>query len=156
MKEIDFYQTGYHFSSEKTLMQWKRIHQWLSTKSYWSHDIPFHFVKTAGENSFCVGVFLNGLQIGYARLVTDYATFGYLADVYIEEAHRGKGLSKILVQHIMQLDWVNYLRRVMLATRDAHSLYERFGFATPQIPDRLMEINKPNIYKTHHGNNIDQ
>lgn len=147
MQQINHFFGAYLFSSDRSLMQWDRVHQWLSNEAYWSEGISLQAVRTAGDNAFSVGVFYEGIQIGYARLITDYATFGYLADVYIPEAYRGRGLSKILMQCIMDLNWVKGLRRMVLATRDAHGLYRQFGFAPLAIPDRFMEVSRPDIYQ---------
>lgn len=118
------------------------IHQFLSRESYWAKDIPLEIVKTSVENSFCIGMFEGDKQIGFARLITDYATFGYLADVYILDEYRGKGLSKRMVGHLMELDFVKSLRKTMLVTLDAHTLYSRFGYNTAENPERIMEIKK--------------
>lgn len=123
------------------------IHRYLSTESYWAAGIPPETVEQSLRHSFCAGVFRGNEQVGFARLVTDYATFAYLADVYILEAHRGKGLSKMLMQHLMDLEWVRKLRRMMLVTQDAHSLYSRFGFHTPEFPERVMEKRGVRGYK---------
>jgi len=123
------------------------IHRYLSTESYWAVGIPLETVEQSLRRSFCAGVFLDNEQVGFARLVTDYTTFAYLADVYILEAHRRKGLSKMLMQHIMDLEWVQKLRRMMLVTQDAHSLYSRFGFHTPEFPERVMERRGVRGYK---------
>lgn len=154
VQQINSWQDGYHFSSDKSLMQWDAIHNWLSVYSYWSKGISFEMVKTAGEHSFCIGIFNNNLQVGYARIITDYNTFGYLADVYVLETHRQKGLSKKLMDCIVQLNWVKGLRRFMLATKDAHELYKKFGFITPAHPDRLMEITQPDIYLKKMSNEL--
>ncbi|MDD2792800.1 MAG: GNAT family N-acetyltransferase [Sediminibacterium sp.] len=147
MQQINYSFGEYLFSSDRSLMQWDRIHHWLANEAYWSENIPFDTVRTAGENSFCVGIFYQGIQVGYARLITDYATFAYLADVYIQEAYRGKGLSKMMMQCMMELDWVKGLRRMVLATRDAHGLYSQYGFTSLAIPDRFMEISRPDMYQ---------
>jgi GNAT superfamily N-acetyltransferase len=147
MQQINYTFGAYLFSSDRSLMQWERIHQWLANEAYWSKDIPFNTVRLAGENAFSVGIFYEGIQIGYARLITDYATFGYLADVYILAEHRGNGLSKMMMQCIMELNWVKGLRRIVLATRDAHGLYRQFGFEALAIPDRFIEISRPDIYQ---------
>ena len=123
------------------------VHQFLSKESYWAKGIPLETVETALQNSFCVGLFEDEKQIGFARLVTDYATFGYLADVYILKEYRGKGLSKMMIKHLLELDFVQGLRRTLLATLDAHSLYRQFGFESPENPERLMEIKRNNLYK---------
>ena len=146
MEPITISYNGYSITTDKKLLQPELIHQWLSQNSYWSKNIPFEIVKDAFDNSFCIGIIKNGRQVGYARLVTDYATFGYLADVYVEEEHRRQGLSKKMMELIMELDWVKNLRRIMLATLDAHELYKQFGFVTPAFPERFMEINRPAIY----------
>jgi GNAT superfamily N-acetyltransferase len=146
MKPININYKGYLITTDKNLLQPNAIHRWLSEESYWSKHIPYSVVKTSFDNSYCIGVLKDDLQIGYARFVTDYATFAYLADVYVEEPHRGQGLSKKMMELLMDLDWVKGLRRIMLATLDAHSLYEQFGFAAPAIPERCMEINRPVIY----------
>lgn len=123
------------------------IHNFLSKESYWAKGIPLQTVETSLKNSFCVGVFDDKIQVGFARFVTDYATFAYLADVYVLEDYRGKGLSKMLMNYIMDLEWTKGLRRMLLATLDAHSLYEQFEFQSPEHPEWLMEIKRNNIYE---------
>lgn len=128
------------FSSDKTKLQLNVIHNYLSKESYWAQNIPFEIVKKSSEGSICFGIYLKEQQIGYARVVTDSATFGYLADVFILEAHRGKGLSKQLMQFIMAHPDLQGLRRMMLATRDAQGLYKQYGFTALSMPERIMEI----------------
>lgn len=128
------------FSSDKTKLQLNVIHTYLSKESYWAQNIPFDIVKKSMEGSICFGIYLKDKQIGYARVVTDHATFGYLADVFILEAHRGKGLSKQLMQFIMAHPDLQGLRRMMLATKDAQGLYKQFGFTALAMPERIMEI----------------
>ncbi|SEA22914.1 Acetyltransferase (GNAT) family protein [Arachidicoccus rhizosphaerae] len=127
-------------------MQVTAIHQYLSQQSYWAGGIPLETVDTALKNSFCIGAFTENKQVGFARLITDYSTFAYLADVYILENHRKQGLSKAMMTHLMELPWVGSLRRLMLATKDAHELYRQFGFGSPLKPELLMEITRPGIY----------
>ena len=122
------------------------IHSYLS-RSYWSEDVPHNIVSKAIENSLCFGVFYNDAQIGFARLITDCATFAYLADVYILEAHRGKGLSKKLMAEIINHPQLQGLRRMVLATYDAHTLYEKFGFKQLANPQTFMELWTPDVYK---------
>ncbi|WP_159799419.1 GNAT family N-acetyltransferase [Flavobacterium sp. MK4S-17] len=138
-----------HYSIKEgfNAMDVQAVHKFLSEESYWAAQIPFEIVKNSLKNSFCVGIFYNDRQIGFARLVTDYTTFAYLADVYIEQEHRGRGLSKMLMDYIMEKEWVKNLRRFALATADAHSLYSRYGFVPLAKPERFMEINRPDIYK---------
>lgn len=133
-------------------MQWQFIHSWLTSESYWAKDIPFEIVKTAGENAFCIGIFHDGKQVGYARVITDYAVFGYLADVFVVKEHRGNGLSKFLLEKIMKLEWITRLRIFMLSTMDAQELYKLYGFKNPKYPERIMEIKKLNMYTL--GQNI--
>ncbi len=119
------------------------IHKWLSGSSYWAKGIPFEKVKTSFDHSFCIAALMNGEQIGYGRLITDYATFAYLADVYVLDGHRGKGISKQMMKLLFEQDWVKGLRRIMLATSDAHGLYLQIGFTSLGHPEKLMEIAHP-------------
>src|ERR1035437_4203359 len=93
--------TEYNISTDKKKLQIEVIHHYLSAESYWAKNIPMGIVKKSIENSFCFGIYFKDEQIGFARVITDYAIFAYLADVFILEAHRGKGLSKKLMQFIM-------------------------------------------------------
>jgi GNAT superfamily N-acetyltransferase len=146
MTPITITYKGYQITTDKSLLRVEDVHEWLSTKSYWCEGVPFDVVKTTFDNSYCIGIVKDGRQVGYARFVTDYAVFAYLADVYVEEEHRGIGLSKKMMEILMDLDWVRGLRRVMLATKDAHDLYKQYGFDAPKIPERLMEIVRPAAY----------
>lgn len=128
------------FSTDKTKLQLDVIHNYLSKESYWAQNIPLDVVKRSIDGSICFGVYLKDKQIGYARVVTDHATFGYLADVFILEPYRGKGLSKQLMQFIMAHPDLQGLRRMMLATKDAQGLYKQFGFTALAMPERIMEI----------------
>jgi GNAT superfamily N-acetyltransferase len=122
------------------------IHAYL-TRSYWSEGISREIVERGIANSLCFGVYEGGQQVGFARVITDYATFAYLADVFIIESHRGKGLSKFLVECIVNDPRLQGLRRWILATRDAHGLYAKYGFEPLAKPDRFMEIHAPDVYK---------
>lgn len=137
---------GYCISTDPSLIQVEAVHHFLCHESYWAKNIPLETVQKSIQNSFCVGVYFNEQQVGFARIVSDFATFGYLADVYILKAHREKGLSKGIMDVIMSFDWVKKLRRFSLATVDAHGLYAQYGFTAPKNPDRLMEITQPGIY----------
>jgi N-acetylglutamate synthase-like GNAT family acetyltransferase len=138
----------YLVSTNKALLNMEVIHHYLSTESYWAIDIPKTTVETCIENSMCFGVYNNNVQIGFARLITDKATFAYLADVFIITTEQGKGLGKFLIQTIMQHPQLQGLRRWYLTTRDAHSLYAQFNWQpiNDDMKNRLMTINKPNIY----------
>jgi GNAT superfamily N-acetyltransferase len=128
----------YTISNDKSRLQLKTIHGYLS-RSYWAENIDFTIVKNSVENSYCFGVYKEEEQIGFARLITDYATFAYLADVFILEEHRGKGLSKWLMEIIMSSPELNKLRGWMLKTKDAHGLYRKYGFEKSKFPERIME-----------------
>lgn len=142
---VDF--NGYMITTDKQLMNVHDVHEWLTNKAYWCEGIPYETVKTAFDNSYCIGAIINGKQIAYGRLVTDYAVFGYLADVFVDEAHRGKGISKKMMELLFEQDWVKQLRGIKLGTRDAHGLYHQFGFTACKNPDSMMEIARPDIYK---------
>lgn len=131
---------GYLFSTDKEKLQHTYIHHFLSEESYWAKNIPIHIVEKAIEGSICFGVYDKQQQIGFARIITDHATFGYLADVFIDKDYRSKGLSKELMNFITEQPFIKTLRRFMLATKDAHSLYAQFGFNALKEPDRFMEI----------------
>jgi len=131
---------GVLYSDNKELLQEDLIHNYLCNESYWAKGIPAQIVKESIEGSICFGVYENGKQIAYARIVTDKATFGYLADVFVIESHREKGIAKQLMAFIMSYPLCKKFRRFMLATKDAPSLYEKFGFKSMATPDRFMEI----------------
>jgi N-acetylglutamate synthase-like GNAT family acetyltransferase len=123
----------YEITCDNTRFDIGAIHRFLA-QSYWSPGIPLATVVRSIENSPCFGVLIDGRQIGFARVITDKATFAYLADVYILPEHRGKGLSLRLLERIVQNPDLQGLRRLLLATRDAHSLYEKFGFKPLAAP----------------------
>jgi GNAT superfamily N-acetyltransferase len=127
----------YYISTEKTTIQFEVVYDFLST-SYWSLNIPRATVQKAIENSVCFSVFYKEEQIGFARVITDKASFGYIADVFILTAHRGKGLSKWLMQTILDHEELQGFRSWMLATKDAHGLYEQFGFKLTNDTTRIM------------------
>jgi GNAT superfamily N-acetyltransferase len=135
-KKID----NYIISTDRGKLDVNYIHYFLSEESYWAKNIPIELVKTSIEGSLCFGLYHQGKQIGFARVITDYATFGYLADVFIDKNYRGKGLSKELMKFIMEQEVIKKLRRFMLATLDAHSLYAQFGFESQVGNKRLMSI----------------
>jgi GNAT superfamily N-acetyltransferase len=138
---------GYTVTLDRSLMSVADIHEWLSTRSYWASGIPLELVQQAFDHSFVAGVIKDGRQIGYARLITDYAVFAYLADVFVVEDHRGLGLSKAMMGLLMEQPWVSRLRKLLLATLDAHGLYAPFGFAALRSPERMMEISRLHIYQ---------
>ena len=136
----------YEVSADATRLNLDVIHGYL-TQSYWSPGISHQVVERAVANSLCFGVYAgDGSQVGFARLITDRATYAYLADVFVLEAHRGRGLSKLLMEAIVAHPELQNLRRWTLATRDAHQLYARYGFTPIAKPDRLMERHDPDVY----------
>jgi GNAT superfamily N-acetyltransferase len=136
---------SYEISTDPARLDIDAIHAFL-TRSYWSPGIPRATVARAISHSLCFGAFWQGQQVGFARVVTDRTTFAYLCDVYVLEAHRGRGLAQQLMDHLVQHPDLQGLRRIMLATRDAHSLYARYGFKPLAAPGVIMEIHKPNVY----------
>jgi GNAT superfamily N-acetyltransferase len=147
MEPVSLLHRGYTITTDKQLMVVEDIHAWLAEEAYWCRGIPFHTVKTAFDNSYCIGALIDGKQVAYARLVTDYATFAYLADVFVVEEHRGLGISRIMIEVLFGLDWVKGLRRIMLSTIGAHGLYRKVGFENCKFPDRLMEkLLPPDMY----------
>jgi len=124
------------------------VHGFL-TNSYWAKGIPREVVARSIEHSLCFGIYeVVGAQVGFARVVGDFATVAYLGDVFVLESHRGRGLSKWLMQCIVEHPALQNLRRWILLTRDAHELYSKFGFTAVKAPERYMELHRPNVYET--------
>jgi len=136
----------FYISTDKALIDLEMVHDFLANRSYWAAGIPIEIVKRSIENSLVFGLFKGKEQIGFARIITDYATFAYLADVFILESFRGQGLSKWLMEVIVSNPQLQGLRFWLLATRDAHGLYKKIGFNSIGSPDRLMERRFPDIY----------
>ncbi|MBX3267802.1 MAG: GNAT family N-acetyltransferase [Acidobacteria bacterium] len=122
------------------------IHRFLVEESYWARERTLEQTKTAIENSMCFGVYDGERQVAFARVVSDKATFAYIGDVFVVEGYRGRGVSKMLMQYIVEHPELQGLRRWVLATRDAHGLYEQFEFAPLRHPERWMEKTAPNAY----------
>ncbi|PMG47355.1 GNAT family N-acetyltransferase [Shewanella sp. 10N.286.52.B9] len=138
---------GYVISTDQNKLDISVIHGFIS-QSYWAKGMPITVLAKAIEHSLCFGVFTDqGEQVGFARLITDRATFAYLADVFITDQHRGIGLSKLLIETVISHPDIQGLRRMMLATRDAHGLYAQYGFLPIDNPEILMQIWRPNIYQ---------
>ncbi len=133
-------------STDPSKLDLKVIHGYLS-RSYWAEEIPFETVKRSVEHSLCFGVYALGKQIGFARVISDYTTFAYLADVFILEEERGKGLSKFLMECILKHKELQGLRNFSLMTQDAHSLYVRYGFKNIPKPENFMAKKIDGIYK---------
>ena len=137
----------YEISVDPARLDLAVIYRYLSEEAYWSPGIPREIVERAVANSLCFGVYTAaGAQVGFARLITDRATYAYLADVFVLSEYRGQGLSKRLMEAIIAHPELQGLRRWMLATRDAHSLYARYGFTPLAKPERVMERHDPNAY----------
>jgi GNAT superfamily N-acetyltransferase len=136
----------YCISTDKERLDVALIHGFL-TMSYWAAGVPMDVVKRSIEHSLAFGVYKEDQQVGFARIVTDYATFAYLGDVFILEPFRGRGLSKWLMEVIVGHPELQGLRRWMLLTRDAHGLYRQVGFTEPSHPERYMEMHFPDVYK---------
>jgi N-acetylglutamate synthase-like GNAT family acetyltransferase len=138
----------YVISTDKQRLDIGVIHRFLAEESYWSPGIPRDVVERSIENSLCFGVYDGEQQIGFARIVTDKSTFALVADVFILDSHRGQGLSRRLMQSIMEHADLQGLRRLLLLTSDAHGLYKKFGFDEIGNAWRFMEILRPDIYKS--------
>jgi GNAT superfamily N-acetyltransferase len=137
----------YIVSTDKHRLDLSAIHGFL-VRSYWAEGIPFETVKKSIGHSLNFGVYTAGKQVGFARVITDYATFAYIGDVYILEDFRGQGLSKWLMQVIAEHPELQGLRRWSLLTSDAHELYRKTGFQELQNPELYMEKTNPDIYKS--------
>ena len=125
-------------STDKTKLDVRFIQQFLKDV-YWAAGRTISEVQTTIDNSFCFGIFLQGKQIGFARVITDYVVFAYLMDVFIVEEHRGKGYSSILIKAMMEEPELKRVKIWRLATSDAHFLYNKFGFTQLAHPEKMME-----------------
>lgn len=122
------------------------IHHFLSTESYWAGGIGFEIVEHSIKHSFCIGAFIGDRQIAFGRVITDYATFGWLADFFVLPQHRGKGISKAMLVVLLEQPWAMRMRRLMLNTKDAHGLYRQYGFEQPANMSTLMEVYRPQVH----------
>jgi GNAT superfamily N-acetyltransferase len=138
--------TNLQITTDRSELDIPLIYRFLSEQSTWAVGISRAVVERAIDNSLCFGGFIDGRQVAFARVVTDFATFGNLVDMFVIPEYRGRGYSKELMKAIMAHPSLKGLRRFTLATSDAHELYAQFGFAPPQRPDTLMERYFPNIY----------
>ncbi len=148
MQIYEYTKGDFKVSTDKIKLDILLIQDFLANRSYWAKGIPLNIVEKSIENSVCFGIYHVDKQIGFARVITDLATFGYLCDVFVLEEYRGKGASKFLMKCIMQVPDFQGFRRWQLATYDAHTLYEKFGFNPIARPDRGMEILKTDIYES--------
>jgi GNAT superfamily N-acetyltransferase len=142
---------GFVISDDPARIDARAAHAYL-TRSYWAEGIPFETVERSIRHSMPFGVFEpGGAMIGFARVITDRATFAYIGDVYILEPFRGRGLSKALMRGMLSHPDLQGLRRWMLMTRDAHGLYRQFGFENPAKPQNVMEIRRPGPHRGGNG-----
>jgi GNAT superfamily N-acetyltransferase len=136
---------GWEISCDPGRLDLDVIHGFLA-RAYWSEGIPREVVARAVANSLCFGVFVGARQVGFARAVSDRATYAYVADVFMDEEFRGRGLSQRLMEAVLAHPELQGLRRWGLVTHDAQGLYQRFGFTPVAHPERHMEIHRPGLY----------
>jgi GNAT superfamily N-acetyltransferase len=143
---VEFQQGEFCVSTDRRRLDIDLIYDFL-TNCYWAKGIPRDVVARSIEHALCFGVYDGkGAQLGFARVISDFATIAYLGDVFVLESHRGRGLSKFLMRGILQHPALQGLRRWILLTRDAHRLYMQYGFTPLQKPDRYMELHNPDVY----------
>lgn len=143
MNDAAFEKKGFKISTDQDLLDFDMVYQFLDNDSYWAKGIPPQKLRKAISGSMCFGIYEHDKQVGFARIITDEATFAYLCDVFVLDSHRGLGLSKWLLQTICEHPNLQGLRRWSLATADAHGLYQQFGFTTITKPERWMEVFSP-------------
>ena len=147
MEKKEWRKGEYLLSTDRSKIDVEIVHRFL-THSYWAESIPLEVVEKSIDHSLCFAIYRHQKLVGFARVISDFATFAYLADVFIVPEERGKGLSTWLIETIMNYPELQGLRRFTLATRDAHGLYERFGFTLFDKPERWMQKHDPDVYKT--------
>jgi GNAT superfamily N-acetyltransferase len=145
---VEHRKDGFLISTDPARLDLEVVHGYLS-RAYWSKNISIEFVEKALEHSLCFGMYdeQSGAQVGLARVISDYATYAYLADVFILEEYRGRGLSKWLMQCILDHPELQWPRTFFLATRDAHGLYSNFGFSVVDTPERYMLRRNPSVFR---------
>lgn len=136
----------FYISTDKSKLDIKMIHNFLYT-SYWAANIPLAIVEKAVKNSLCFGLYEDSQQVGFARVITDYATSALLKDVFILEPYRGQGLGKWFVQYILEYPELQEVQRWLLGTKDAHGLYRKYGFKNLAEPERIMLRLNPHVYE---------
>ena len=145
----EFSHAGYLLSDDPARLSLEVIHRYLSEESYWAAHIPREIVARSLENSLGIGIYApTGEQVGFARVISDFATYAWLCDVFVLESHRGHGLGKALIQTVVSHPRLQGLRRFALGTRDAHGLYAQYGFTPLADPTRHMERRNPNVYQS--------
>jgi GNAT superfamily N-acetyltransferase len=138
--------SDFEISTDREALDIALIHDYLSLHTDWARNIPYEIVARSIGHSLCFGGYRDGRQVAFARVITDYATFANLVDVFVLPDHRGRGYSKRMMQAVIAHPELQGLRRFTLATADAHRLYEQFGFASPGRPQNMMERYFPEIY----------
>jgi GNAT superfamily N-acetyltransferase len=139
MEPIEYHHKGYTISTEVAQLDIPLIHEYLSQQSYWAKGRSLEVVKCSINHSLCFGVYEGKKQVGFARVVTDYATFSWLCDVFIIESHRYRGLGKWLIATVVEHPELQSAKQFLLATRDAHKLYRRYGgFEDLPMPEKWM------------------
>lgn len=146
MNNPEYQKNEFTISTDNSRLQIDVIQKFLVEDSYWAGNRTLEQTQTAIENSLCFGIYTQDKQIGFARVVTDYATFAYIGDVFVLDEFRGQGLSKWLMEVMISHPRLQGLRRWILATKDAHGLYSQFGFHGLKFPERWMELPAPNAY----------
>jgi len=146
VQEREYRKGAFTVSTDRERIDLDVVYGFL-TECYWAKGIPRDVVARSIENSLCFGLYAEGKQIGFARVISDYATYAYIADVFVLDAYRGNGLGKWLVECIMQHPRLQGLRRWSLVTRDAHVLYAQFGFEPLKKPQNYMELHRPDVYQ---------
>jgi GNAT superfamily N-acetyltransferase len=137
----------FSISTDQAQLDLDVIHGFL-TNCYWAKGIPLDVVARSIEHSLCFGIYDgSGAQVGFARVISDFSTIAYIGDVFVLDTHRGRGLGKWLMQCITQHPALQNLRRWILTTRDAHSLYSQVGFTPVKSPERFMELHRPDVYE---------
>lgn len=139
--------SAFEIDTDRARLDRAMMHRWLGEESYWARGIPREVLDRAIDHSLCFGAYVDGAQVGFARLVTDRATFAYLADVFVLPEHRGRGYSQRLMDAILAHPDLQGLRRMLLATSDAHGLYAKNGFASLAKPATFMERYRPDVYQ---------
>ena len=148
---VEFRRGDFLVSTDRARLDLEAIHNFL-TNCYWAKGIPREVVERSIEHSLCFGIYDGrGSQVGFARVISDFASVAYLGDVFVLESHRGRGLSSWMMECIMQHPSLQGLRRWILLTRDAHGLYAKFGFRPLKAPDRYMELHHSDVYGPERG-----
>ncbi|MGK4568102.1 GNAT family N-acetyltransferase [Flavobacterium sp. 3HN19-14] len=148
MEDVTTIHGDFEISTDKNKLQVDVIHRFLTKESNWSKGISLVRVAKCIATSLNFGIYYNGMQVGYARVISDFATIAYLGDVFVLHEFRGRGLSKLLMQEVMNHPELQGLRRWMLLTNDAHELYKKFGWTDIAHPEKWMEKHDANVYKS--------